>query len=94
MIKTLIANLEEQLNRMENRMEHLNNKMEQIFEVNNLVNQHHHDLYGNGKKGLIRRLEELENKINNYSKLYIYIMAVITIITFLPKIREFLILIR
>lgn len=87
MIKTLITNIEEQLNRMESRIEH-------IAEQTNLVNQHHHDLYGNGKKGLIQRLEELETKINNHNKLYIYLIAVITVITFLPKVKEFLILMK
>ena len=91
MIKTLIANLEQQLDRIENNIDQIKSEMSSL---NNLVNQHHHDLYGNGKKGLIQRLEELESKINNYNKVYVYLMAIISVIVFLPKVKEFLVLIK
>jgi len=72
-MKDTINRLQGQLNRLENKIDNISGKLNENSQ--NLI-QHHHDLYGNGKKGLIKRLEEVEAVQNQHSK-YFWLISLI-----------------
>lgn len=65
----------------------LNEALEDIKEIKSAVNnitveitRQHYDIYGNGKKGIIERLENLETENKNISGKLAYFAGMIAII--------------
>lgn len=63
-----------------------------IKEIKNLLNNlnveivtQHHDLYGNGKKGIIQRVEDLEENNKNIIKRVSYFSGVFAVIGYFFK---------
>lgn len=90
-MKYRIANLEKSVEEFKEDIKEIKNILYNIHEDNTLLKK---DIYGNGKKGLIKKVEDIENNIGKHNKIYVYFIAIISVITFLPKIKEFLILMK
>ena len=71
--ENLISRLENKLDNnigiTNDNIKSTNEKIDKILEMLNEnqreINRQHHDLYGNGKKGLFDEVEELKNNINH-----------------------------
>ena len=65
--------MKDTINRLETKLDKI---YEKLSENSGILKQHHHDLYGNGKKGLIKRLEDVEEIQTQHSK-YFWLISLI-----------------
>lgn len=68
----------------------LNETIQDIKDIKTVVNnlnieiaKQHHDLYGNGKTGLIERVEKIENENHKINKKFAYISGFFACLSFI-----------
>ena len=70
----MATRLDEIISRIEKKLDRIEEKVEEVQksqnEYNLKISRHQHDLYGNGKKGLCQKVEDLENVQGQHSKYF------------------------
>ncbi|MBO4956360.1 MAG: hypothetical protein J6C50_00790 [Rickettsiales bacterium] len=69
------------LNRLSEAIEDIKEIKSAINNVSIEITRQHHDIYGNGKKGMIKRIEELEDENKNINKRLAYFTGAIAFFT-------------
>ena len=74
---------------MQQQITEISNDIKEIKDIVNKLDKElfrqHHDIYGNGKKGLIKRVEDLEMDNKNIIKKISYFSGVFAIIGYFLK---------
>lgn len=65
--------LNKKIDKLEEKIDEINEKLSKNSEI---LFQHHSDLYGNGKKGLIMQVEDLKEVQNKHSK-YFWLLSIV-----------------
>lgn len=64
-------------------LDKIENNHKKIHELDKLLNRVNHSLYGNGEKGLIQKIDELDKKITEINKKIVYFVGFLSCLNLL-----------
>ena len=71
------------LNRLSEALEDIKEIKSAVNSINIEIIRQHHDIYGNGKKGIIEKVEELEEENKKITSRLAYFSGVVAFATFI-----------